>query len=318
MSKPPGDRRPLSREELAAARGALPAGNPLSDALAGIAARAGFTMTESAPAAPHAVTPPVEAPSAPAPDTTAEPDEEFLERAKRNAEAKRRSDARRGIVRDNAEEIQAEATARARTAIPPAVVPTPIDKSVPPDVGAAADLPMNNPPVHRAQIKPIPGEIDVPGFLARVRALLAMRKLSKAAMMDIARAIVYFIGKAASPEQAVAGVAQASYQSLATHAQRCRTTAWRAVKAFRARGILDIFNVPEREGNDFYRAANAYVLRGFTKAVPAVIDAVKDAVTGAFDRVTEQVRRFAHVWDMRANLRGGRPAPEPRTHPAPS
>lgn len=190
--------------------------------------------------------------------------------------------------------------------------------AMPEESRAAINLPMKNPPVHRAQIKPIPGEVDKEGFLARVRTLPAMPKLSKAAMMDIARALVWFIGKAASPDEAVAGVAQCSYQSLATAAQHCRTTAWRAVKALRAHGILDIFNVPVRDGNDFYRAPNAYVLRGFTKAIPATLDAVKDAVTGAYDRITEQVRRFARVWDMRANLRGGRPAPEPRTNPAPT
>jgi hypothetical protein len=216
------------------------------------------------------------------------------------------------------ETIQAGATAANARTFGPDVTPAPMDAAMPETARAAADLPMKNPPVHRAQIKPIPGEVDTQGFLARVRALPAMPKLSKAAMMDIARAIVFFIGKAATPDQAVDGVAQASYQSLATTAQHCRTTAWRAVKAFRARGILDIFNIPVRDGNEFYRDPNAYVLRGFTKAIPAVLDAIKDAVTNAYDRTVEQVRRFAQVWDMRANLRGGRPAPASRTNPAPA
>ncbi len=179
---------------------------------------------------------------------------------------------------------------------PASVVPA--AAGLPPEARAAIDLPMRNPPVHRAQIRPIPGEIDTEGFLARVRTLPAMLKLSNKTMTAVGRALVWFIGKAPTPDQAVAGVAQVSYASLATAAQCCRTQAWRAIKAFLARGILDIFNVSVRDGNDFYRAANAYVLRGFTKAVPATMEAVKDAVTGAFDRVVEQVRRFAQVWDI--------------------
>lgn len=212
-------------------------------------------------------------------------------------------------------ELQAEATARART--PPPVTPKPVDAGLPPEARAAAGLPMENPPVHRAQIKPIPGEIDTQGFLARVRILPVTKKLSKKTRMAVARAIVWFIGKAPMPEQAVRGIAQASYQSIATAADCSPTQVWRSVRLFRAHGILDIFNVTVREGNDLLRDANAYSLRGFTKAIPAVLDAVKDAVTGAFDRASEQVRRFAHVWDMRANRSGPRPAPTPRTHSAP-
>jgi hypothetical protein len=187
---------------------------------------------------------------------------------------------------------------------------------LPPQARAAADLPMINPPVHRKQIKPIPGEIDTEGWLAHVRKLPTTKKLSNKTRMAVARAIVWALGKASSPDQAVRGVAQISYTSIATAAECCRTQAWRAVKAFRAHGLLDIFNVVAREDNELYREPNAYALRGFTKAIPAVLDAVRDALTGVFDRASEQVRRFAHVWDMRPN-RGGRGV-DTRARPAPS
>lgn len=187
---------------------------------------------------------------------------------------------------------------------------TPAAAGLPPEARAVADLPMENPPVHRAQIKPIPGEVDKEGFLTRVRNLPVWPKLSNKTRMAVGRALVWAIGKE------VRGVAIISYSGLATAAQCCRTQAWRAIRCFRAHGILDIFNVIVREDNDLLRDPNAYSLRGFTKAIPAVVDAVKDAVTGAFDRATEQVRRFAHVWDMRANR--GVPARKSRRHPAPA
>ena len=211
--------------------------------------------------------------------------------------------------------LQAEAIARARTAIPVPVTPTPVVAALPPETRAALDLPMQNEAVHRAQIKPVPGSIDTEGFLRRVRGLPVWPKLSRKCRMSVARALVWAIGKE------VKGVAIISYQGLATAAECCRTQAWRAIKCFRAHGILDIFNVIVREDNELLRDANVYSLRGFTKAIPAALDAVKDAVTGAFDRVSEQVRRFAQVWDMRANHRRSRPqsgAPEPRTPPEPA
>lgn len=171
---------------------------------------------------------------------------------------------------------------------------------------------MQNPPVHRAQIKAIPGEIDTEGFLRRVRILPKAKKLSSKTRTAVARAIVWFIGKASTPDQAVRGVAQASYASLATAAQCSRTQAWRAVKSILSHGILDIFNVKVREDNEFQNDPNAYCLRGFTKAIPATLEAIKDAGTGAFDRITEQVRRFAHIWDMRASML------KPRTNPSPA
>jgi hypothetical protein len=213
---------------------------------------------------------------------------------------------------------QREAEAKVAAERAPAPGPAPLAALLPEQARAAADLPMQNPPVHRAQIKPIPGDIDKEGFLARVRNLPSVPKLSNRTMTAVARALVWFIGKAASPDHAVRGVAQVSYTSLATAAQCSRTQAWRAIKVFRARGILDIFNVAVRADNEFWREPNAYVLRGFTAAVAAALDAVKDAATGAFDRVTEQVRRFARVWDMAANLKGGRPMRQSRVHPAPA
>ncbi len=205
-----------------------------------------------------------------------------------------------------------EAKARAATAIPHERAATPLADGLPSQVRAMADLPMENPPVHRAQIKPIPGEVDKEGFLARVRNLPIWPKLSNKTRMAVGRALVWAIGKQ------VRGVALISYAGLATAAQCCRTQAWRAIRCFRAHGILDVFNVIVREDNEFHREPNAYSLRGFTKAIPAVVEAVRDAATGAFDRVKEQVRRFAHVWDMRAN-RGPRRGPgRPRTNPAPT
>jgi hypothetical protein len=207
-------------------------------------------------------------------------------------------------------EIQAEATARNRTAIPPPVMPDPAASALPPQARAAADLPMKNPPVHRAQIKPIPGAVNKEGFLARVRKLPPPEKLSAKTMMAVARSLVWAIGKE------IRGIAMISYSGLATASQCSRTQAWRAIKAFRAAGLLDIFNVVAREDNELYLEPNAYSLRGFTEAIPAVIDAVKDSVTGAFERASEQIRRFARVWDMRPN-RGGRGV-DNRTHPAPT
>ena len=239
----------------------------------------------------------------------AQSDAAFHERMRLQAEARRERDAKRGVDRDNLAQIQAEATARARTAIPPELKPKSAADALPPETRAAIGLPMNNPPVHRAQIKPIPGEIDTEGFLAKVRSLPPAEGLSNKCRMAVARAIVWGLGKAPTPERAVRGVAQISYQSLATAAECCRTQAWRAVKFFQAHGILDIFNVKAREGNEFWNDANAYSLRGFTKAIPAAIEAVKDAVTGAYDRVAEQVRRFARVWDMRPSMLKARPAP---------
>lgn len=289
----------------------------VEDALAALGEAVGTPSPEAPPDPPSSPSPgaapaPPEDVSLTTPEGDSPPDEAWYARMRAAAAARRRSDARSGVVRENLAEVQFEATARARTGIPPAVTPNPIHAALPPEARAAIGLPMKNPPVHRKQIKPIPGKINTEGFLARVRTLPAAPLLSNKTMTAVARAIVWFIGKAASPDQAVRGVAQASYASIATAAQCSRTQVWRSIKTFLARGILDIFNVPVRDGNEFYRDPNAYVLRGFTEAVPAAIEAVKDAITGAFDRLAEQVRRFERVWDMRANhVRS-------RTHPAPT
>lgn len=210
------------------------------------------------------------------------------------------------------ETIQAEATAANARAFSPVVDPRPIEAGLPPEVAAAIGLPFVNPPVHRKQIRPIPGDVDKEGFLARVRSLPPVPKLSNKTMTAVARAIAWAIGLE------VRGVAIISYTGLATAAQCCRTQVWRAIKVFKARGILDIFNVLVRPGNELLREPNAYSLRGFTKAIPATVDAVKDAVTHAFDRVSEQVRRFARVWDMRANRGARGSVPKPRIHPPPA
>lgn len=290
---------------------------PLEEALAGLGGAVGTPSPEAPRDPPSSPSPgaapaPLDEVSLTTPEGGSPPDEAWYACMRAAAAARRRSDARNGVVRENLAEIQAEAAARSRAALPPAVTPVSAARALPPEARAAAGLPMKNPPVHRKQIKPIPGKINTEGFLARVRTLPAAPLLSNKTMTAVARAIVWFIGKAASPDQAVRGVAQASYASIATAAQCSRTQVWRSIKTFLARGILDIFNVPVRDGNEFYRDPNAYVLRGFTEAVPAVIEAVKDVVTGAFDRLAEQVRRFEHVWDMRANH------PRSRTHPAPA
>lgn len=189
---------------------------------------------------------------------------------------------------------------------------------------AAGRMKARNPPVHRAQIKPIPGEIDKEGFIRFVRKLPGIPKVSRKTRTAVARTLAWGLGKARTLEEAVRGVAQLSYESLASGAECSRAQVWRVIRAFEQFGILDTFNVLERDENGaLRRAPNAYVLRGFTKAVPVLKDAVKSAISGAYERLDEQVRRFCAVWDMRANHLGLRRAPttpslRPRQRPAPS
>jgi hypothetical protein len=210
----------------------------------------------------------------------------------------------------------AEIAARPRPV--PVVSSAPLADALPNVARRAIGLEVRNPPVHRAQIKPIPGEIDTEGWLARVRILPVWQNLSAKCRMSIARAIVWGLGKAARPEDAVRGVSQLSYTSIATAAQCSRVQVWRAIRQFEAFGILDTFNVIVRVGNDKLRDPNAYVLRGFTKAIPVVVEAVRDKITGAFDRMNEQLRRFVDVWDMKANHWGLRATPTSRTYPRPT
>jgi hypothetical protein len=253
-----------------------------------------------APPAPPSPMPPTAAAAMNA--AASESDEAFALRMRLAKEAKNNRDALRGHFNgDNLAELNASARARSEAALATAQGPTSVTEGLPNVVRRAAGLKVRNPPVHHAQIKPIPGEIDTEGFLAAVRAIPVQPLLSNKTRMAVARAIVWGLGKAPLPELAVRGVSQLSYSSLTTAAECSRAQVWRAIRLFESRGLLDTWNVLVREGNYLLRSANAYVLRGFTKAVPALVEAVKDVVTGAFDRISEQLRRFAGVWDVRPN-----------------
>lgn len=203
--------------------------------------------------------------------------------------------------------LQSEMTARMATAIPAAVLPVTAAAQLPIEARAAAGLPAANPKIWSADLKPIPGRVDKAGWMLRVRDIGDQPLLRARTLISVAYALLWFVGREG------AGYARVSYEALAKAAKCCCETVRKALRVLEARGLLDTFNTLVRRDGDVRRGANAYGLRGFVSAIGVVADAATSAVTGAADRMGEQLRRYAAVWGLKArkwglNATAARPA----------
>lgn len=234
--------------------------------------------------------------------------------------------AERARMGPSLEELQADATARAavldeedRKRYGPAganwfnaahAAVTPAGAALPGNARAAAGLAVVNPKLWHADVKPIPGRIDKAGWLRAVRLLPKQPELTRATVIGVANSLAWFVGRE------VAGVAKVSYETIAKAAFRCPETVRKVIRALEANGLLDTFNVLQRHDGQVRRGANVYGLRGFIAAIKDVVDATTSAVTGAFDRMGEQLRRYAGAWGLKARKWGLNATPQ--AFPAPS
>lgn len=208
--------------------------------------------------------------------------------------------------------VQAEMTARMATAIPAEVIPKAAAAKLPAAARAAAGLRVENPKIWSADLKPIRGRVDKAGWLTRVRELPRQPLVMPATLLTVASSMAYFL------ERGGRGYVRVTHEDLAKAAQLCIETVRKAVRALEANGLLDTFNVLVRVDGEVRRAANAYGLRGFMAAVGVVADAVASKVTGAADRMTEQLRRYAVVWGLKPRQWGLNATPARWVAAAPS
>jgi hypothetical protein len=159
-----------------------------------------------------------------------------------------------------------------------------------------------------------PGPVDTRGWERRGRLVARLRRKGDPSEA----AIISYVGiVAADVRLSGEGLSRLTYEDFA------KKGGWRSLdtvneirRFLEAHGLLDVLNVLTRVNGQVRRAANLYLLRGAMAAVVDVIDAVVNAATGAFDRASETLRRYASFFRL-PPARWGLP-PHYRTNPAPA
>ena len=198
--------------------------------------------------------------------------------------------------------MQASASARVIDA-PRAGAARPLGSVLPPQVQAAAHLPVINPKIWETDLegaKPSKQRPDTGSFLASVGRAAALRAKGDpmaTTINQVANKLVYFLAKSTSD------FVRVTFETLAKTSRVCKETARTVVRFLEARGILDTFNVVVRTADgDVWRAANLYFLCGDVQAAPAA--SAKAGAEGMIDRVTDRLRRYAATFGLKARKWG--------------
>jgi hypothetical protein len=230
-------------------------------------------------------------------------------------------------VGQSLEEQQADATAKARAKEAAdrrleerdrRKLPT-VGAALPASTQAAAGLPVERLRILRQDVPDLlPRKTPAAAFYARVRAWAegAMRHgVSARCYEAAAKAYLYFEGKRG-------GLAQVGYRGMAAISGYCARQMQRAILGLEGAGLLDVMNVPYREGDEWWRDANIYVatMDEEPPPLPADVDGPDPVLPTSVSRALGGASRLAALFGLvlRAGGLNTSPASNYRTRPAPA